>query len=63
MDQYKVFLEAIPEINARLKETGVDVDGLAVDNDDESDAPARQKKKTKPKNDKANIEATSDEDE
>lgn len=63
VDQYKAFLEAIPEINARLKDAGVDVGGHAADNDNESDSATKQKRKTKSKNDKSNIDATSDEDE
>jgi hypothetical protein len=63
VDQYKALLKAIPAINASLKESGVDVDGYVVNDEDESDAPGRQKKKTKSKNEKSNIDVTSDEDE
>ena len=62
VDQYKAFLKAIPAINASLKESGVDVDGYAVEGEGKSDLLARQKK-TKSKNEKLNIDATSDEDE
>jgi hypothetical protein len=64
VDQYKALLEAIPAINASLKEAGVDINGHAVDDEeDEAGSPAKQKRKTKPKNEKSNIDATSDEDE
>lgn len=63
VDQYKAFLRAVPAINASLKEAGVDINGYAVDDDDESNAPARQKKNAKSKNEKSNIDATSDEEE
>jgi hypothetical protein len=63
VDQYKALLKAIPAINASLKDAGVDASGYALDDEDESDSPAGQKKKTKPRHEKSNIDATSDEDE
>lgn len=63
VDQYKALLKAIPAINASLKDAGVDVSGYAVDDEDESDSLVAPKKKTKPRNEKSNIDATSDEDE
>lgn len=67
MDQYKAFLKAIPAINASLKDSNIDRTGYAVDDADEMDEepglPAKQKRKTKSKVEKSNIDATSDEDE
>jgi hypothetical protein len=61
VDQYKALLRAIPEINASLKTGGVDVGESALPDDDEEDPKPQRKSKTK--KEKANIEATSDEDE
>lgn len=62
IDQYKELLKHIPAINAALREQGVDVD-------DVEDAGAKGGSLTKKENakaekaKKANIDATSDEDE
>lgn len=65
MEQYKAFLKAVPEINARLRDAGIDVAesaGAAADGD-EPDLPKKdKKKKAKAKNDRLNIDATSDEE-
>ena len=58
IDQYKTLLKSIPEINAALKNEGIDV-GEAELPDEEVEAPTR---KVKAKKEKANIEETSDED-
>jgi hypothetical protein len=66
VDQYKAFLKSVPAINASLKDSGVDIGRYAVDADDvddEAGSPAKQKRKTKSKVEKSNIDATSDEDE
>lgn len=64
IDQYKALLKAIPEINAGLKDIGIVVSPNAVDDDDEEEEEKPQRKaKTQAKNSKANIEATSDEEE
>jgi hypothetical protein len=58
-------LKAIPEINAGLKEAGFDVSSNAVDDDDDeedSEAKGKPQRKPKAKKSKANIEATSDEE-
>ena len=61
IDQYKAFLKAIPEINASLGKMGVNVGGSNV-MDDESEEEAKPQKRVKAKEEKSNIEATSEED-
>ncbi|KAF3058484.1 putative RNA polymerase II transcriptional coactivator [Daldinia childiae] len=66
-EQYNKLLEAIPSINAELRDKGhttPDISGAPADAPD-SPVKAKNEKKTKPqsKKTKANIEATSDEDE
>ncbi|KAI1662672.1 PC4-domain-containing protein [Daldinia decipiens] len=66
-EQYNKLLEAIPSINAELRDKGhttPDISGAPADAPD-SPAKAKNEKKAKPKSKKtkANIEATSDEDE
>ncbi|KAI2776851.1 PC4-domain-containing protein [Daldinia loculata] len=66
-EQYNKLLEAIPSINAELRDKGhttPDLSGAPADAPD-SPAKAKNEKKAKPqsKKTKANIEATSDEDE
>jgi ribosomal protein S9 len=55
VDQYRAFLNAIPEINASLREAGIDIAT--------SDTRMKPQKKAKVKKDRSNIEATSDEEE
>jgi len=63
VDQYKAFLKAIPEINAHLSELGIKFDAFA-DVEDESEKEEKPQRRIKAKKaEKANIEATSDEDE
>lgn len=66
IEQYQLLLKAIPEINADLKAQGIDVSGedkADVDDDPmEEDEEPRKRVKAK-KDTKANIEATSDEEE
>ncbi|PBP25084.1 ssDNA-binding transcriptional regulator [Diplocarpon rosae] len=63
IDQYKALLKSIPELNAYIKTMGIDVSDSAV-SEEESEEQAKPKKRTKAKKqEKANIEATSDEDE
>jgi len=65
IDQYQALLRAIPEINAGLKDAGIDVSPNAVggDVDEEEEEKPQKKVKAKTKKSKANIEATSDEEE
>jgi len=65
VDQYKALLKAIPEINASLKQQGIDVGRSAADDDDEEEAELETvpKKRVRTKTEKANIDATSDEEE
>ncbi|KAI9167592.1 putative RNA polymerase II transcriptional coactivator [Paramyrothecium foliicola] len=61
VDQYAALLKSIPSINAALREMG-----HSVDDPDSSSVPAvapKKAKKDKARSDKANIEATSDEEE
>lgn len=60
VDQYKVLLKAIPEINATLKRGGINVGDTELPDDDEDED--KPQKKTKAKKEKSNIEETSDED-
>ncbi|PBP16565.1 transcriptional Coactivator p15 [Diplocarpon rosae] len=63
IDQYKALLKSIPEMNAYIKTMGIDVSDSAV-SEEESEEQAKPKKRAKAKKlEKANIEATSDEDE
>ncbi|CZT02763.1 uncharacterized protein RAG0_09782 [Rhynchosporium agropyri] len=63
VDQYKILLEIIPKVNTHLKGMGIDVAASEVP-DGESEEERVPKKRVKPtKQEKANIEATSDEDE
>ena len=63
IDQYKTFLQTIPQLNAHLKTLGIDVShSAALEDDDEEDIKSIKRIKAK-KQEKANIEATSDEDE
>lgn len=63
IEQYQAFLKAIPEINASLKELGVDVSGSGVDGDEDEEEVNPRKKAAAKKESKANIDATSDEEE
>lgn len=65
MDQYKALASLIPSINEELRKKGVKVDGKEVESDDSDEQAAEPAKKSKDKrvSKKANIEATSDEDE
>lgn len=61
MDQYAAFVKAMPAISATLQEMGQLVDG--PDEAENAAAVIKKSKKEKHKSSKANIEATSDEDE
>jgi len=63
IDQYKAFLKAIPDINASLRELGVEDTDLTDYEGNESGAESARKREIKVKPEKSNIEATSDEDE
>ena len=64
MDQYKAFLQAIPQITASLKSSGIEFDEteevMTEVNDEQEDS---KKKRTVKKESRANIEETSDEEE
>ncbi|OAA71550.1 RNA polymerase II transcriptional coactivator [Cordyceps fumosorosea ARSEF 2679] len=60
LDQYLALVKLVPSINGKLREMGQVVD--TADNAGE-DTTATAKKSKKERSDKANIEATSDEDE
>lgn len=62
MDQYKALLTSIPELNAHLGTLGVDVKTPELP-DEDSEEEAKPKKRVRAKKEKANIEATSDEEE
>jgi hypothetical protein len=65
VDQYKALLEAIPEVNAHLGTLGVEVNASAVidgGSEEEAEPQKRIKPKKTKKEEKANIEATSDEE-
>jgi hypothetical protein len=64
VDQYKALLQAIPAINAQLKDMGIALDESAdAMDEDESEKDEKPSKRIKAKKtEKANIEATSDED-
>jgi hypothetical protein len=64
VDQYKALLQAIPAINAQLKDMGIALDESAdAMDEDESEKDEKPPKRIKAKKtEKANIEATSDED-
>lgn len=62
VEQYAALLKAVPGINAALKKQGHNVDD--ADMADAPEIPAKVKKvKKERKSSKANIEATSDEEE
>lgn len=62
VEQYAALLKAVPGINAALKKQGHNVDD--ADMDDAPEIPAKVTKvKKQRKSSKANIEATSDEEE
>ncbi|KAL5321803.1 hypothetical protein ACEPPN_009766 [Leptodophora sp. 'Broadleaf-Isolate-01'] len=67
VDQYKALLEVLPKLNKHLKGMNIDVSASAVSDEEpeeESEEEAKPKKRVKAKKqEKANIEATSDEDE
>lgn len=62
VDQYKALLKAVPAINAQLSAAGIQVGDNASEASEVEDKP---QKRAKPKKEekKANIEATSDEEE
>ncbi|TAQ89416.1 hypothetical protein B7494_g2297 [Chlorociboria aeruginascens] len=62
VDQYKAFVNAIPEINAKLTRLGVTLEPSA-EVDDESEAEVKPRKKVKAKKERSNIEETSDDEE
>lgn len=64
IEQYQALLKAIPEINADLQAMGIDVSGNDKEDDEAMEEDSLPKKRVRAKKDtKANIEATSDEDE
>lgn len=69
MEQYQVLVGLIPAISSELRKKGVALDGDEEDegvkdeDDEEEEAPAKASRKSKKQFKKANIEATSDEDE
>ncbi|PMD57021.1 PC4-domain-containing protein [Hyaloscypha bicolor E] len=64
IDQYKALLKAIPAINAQLKDMGIVLgeSADAMDEDEPEEETKPQKRIKGKKTEKANIEATSDED-
>lgn len=65
IDQYKALAGLVPAINDELRKKGVSIDGKENDSDESDEQHAKPTKKSKDKSvsKKANIEATSDEDE
>lgn len=63
VDQYLALVKAIPGINAALRELGQSVDEPEEEETSTALVPTRKVKKDKARSDKANIDATSDEDE
>ncbi|KAG4438702.1 hypothetical protein IFR05_005829 [Cadophora sp. M221] len=67
VDQYKALLEVLPKLNKHLKGMNIDVSASAFSDEEpeeESEEEEKPKKRVKAKKqEKANIEATSDEDE
>jgi hypothetical protein len=64
IDQYTELLKAIPEINAALGKMGEAIDAVNnVASSEDEQSPNRTRVKKKSNKAKANIEATSDEDE
>lgn len=66
IDQYKALADLVPAINDELRKKGVSIDKQDVDADDSDEKLAKSTAKPKKDNHaakKANIEATSDEDE
>lgn len=66
IDQYKALADLVPAINDELRKKGVSIEKQEVDADDSDEKPAKsiiKAKKDKTAAKKANIEATSDEDE
>jgi hypothetical protein len=62
VDQYRTLLKVIPEVNAGLKEAGIDVTDSATGVDSPPTTKSSFQKKTKAKKDKANIETTSEDE-
>ncbi|EKD13785.1 uncharacterized protein L3040_005597 [Drepanopeziza brunnea f. sp. 'multigermtubi'] len=63
IEQYKALLKSIPELNAHLKTMGVDVSDSEIPENGPEENSKLQKRVRAKKQEKANIEATSDEDE
>ena len=63
VEQYKALLDAIPQINANLKEQGIDIATNAIDEDEDAEDNKLKKRVKAKKESKSNIEATSDEEE
>jgi len=64
IEQYKALLRAIPQVNANLRKMGIEVEAEAAGvEDSEADEATQPAKRVKAKKSKANIEATSDEEE
>lgn len=62
VDQYMALLRSIPEINANLRNRGVEVNVSAAADTEESEAETKPQKRVKAKPEKSNIETTSEED-
>jgi hypothetical protein len=63
VDQYKAFLQAIPQITATLKSSGIDFDEMESVEEVNDEQENRQQKRAAKKESRANIEETSDEEE
>lgn len=62
VEQYKAVADLVPSINDELRKSGVNIDGEEVDADEADEKTAKSTRSSKSVSKKANIEATSDED-
>jgi hypothetical protein len=63
VDQYKAFLQAIPQINASLKSSGIEFDEMKSIAESKDEPEEKLQKRAGKKESRANIEETSDEEE
>jgi hypothetical protein len=63
VDQYKAFLQAVPQINASLKSSGIEFDEMESVTERKDEHEEKQQKRAVKKESRANIEETSDEEE
>jgi hypothetical protein len=63
VDQYKAFLQVIPQITATLKSAGIEFDETEPAPEVKDEQDEKKQKRTAKKESRANIEETSDEDE